>query len=158
MTARPWDADPPPGAGRCARRRSSRNLRIVEHANEWQLNFGGGPGAAGQARVAVEQRVGAQLAKTRLADLLLLVSEVVTNSVRHGAVDETGRVYLRLWLRGEYVGVEVRDTGRQGDPAQRQPDRRRGGGFGLFLVDQLAERWGAEHDPDLRFWFEMTSR
>lgn len=130
----------------------------MQRTSEWQLDFPGGPSAAARARVAVEERVGSTVPDTRLSDLLLLVSEVVTNSVRHGGVDETGRVHLRLWLRTGYVGVEVRDSGRQGEPTPRAPDRSHGGGFGLFLVDQLAERWGTTHDPGLRFWFEVASR
>ncbi len=137
--------------------RSQRpTMRRVGRGKDLLVEVAGGATAPALARVAVREQLVRELAEPALYRLLLLVSEVVTNSVRHGGVDETGCVRVRAQIGDERIRVEVSDTGRQGQPHQRAPDLDKGGGFGLLLVDQLSERWGAEHDPDLRVWFEMA--
>jgi len=72
-------------------------------------------------------------------DVVLIVSELVTNAVRH-AVD-TGAVGLELTSAPAWLRVEVRD----GDPHWRAMDRLADcdeSGFGFVLVDSLADRWG----------------
>ncbi len=69
----------------------------------------------------------------------LIVSELVTNAVRYGG----GPVGLRL-IRGDVLVCEV------SDPSSTQPRLRRArwtdeGGRGLFLVAQLATRWGSRY-------------
>jgi two-component sensor histidine kinase len=91
----------------------------------------------------------------RLDALHIVLNEVVTNSVRHGEVGDGGRIECCVRLDDERVRVDVFDTGRQGTPRLRTPDLRHGEGWGLFLVDSLASRWGATHDPGLRVWFEL---
>ena len=72
-------------------------------------------------------------------DAVLLVSELVTNAVRH-AVD-TGAIGLELTCAQTWLRVEVQD----GDPNWRQMDNLDDcdeSGFGFVLVDSLADRWG----------------
>jgi hypothetical protein len=74
----------------------------------------------------------------------------------HGGVDADGWIDLLLCHDGSCVRVEVRDAGVQGMPAARAPDLDEGGGFGLFLVESMASRWGANHGEDgLTVWFEL---
>lgn len=127
-----------------------------EGATEARASFtvGGGPQVAADARCAIEplrSRLGDQLA----GDLALLVSELVTNSYRHaGAPGEA--IGVELTVGAEVVRCEVIDPG-EGFRAAPVPLERRGdGGWGLFIVDELADRWGVRRGPPTRVWFEIS--
>jgi len=105
------------------------------------------PSAAALARRAVEAEA-ATLSTEQLDVARLLVSELVTNAVRHGAGDE---VTLALEVDDARARFEVHDAGGQ-RPARREA-RGSEGGYGLNLVATLAARWGA--DPDAGVWFEL---
>jgi hypothetical protein len=60
-----------------------------------------------------------------------------------------------LYATGSTVRVEVSDPGRGFEPDPPRADPERGQGFGLFLVDQLADRWGVMNRPSSRVWFEI---
>src|SRR5215471_19013882 len=83
------------------------------------------------------------LAAWRLAHVeeaaVLIVSELVTNAVRHAADIDVIALELqatRTWLR-----IEIQDTDRRW-PQPRIPDGFEESGFGLVLVDALASKWG----------------
>jgi anti-sigma regulatory factor (Ser/Thr protein kinase) len=94
-----------------------------------------------------------------LDSLELLVTELVTNSVRHAGLGQDGFVEIELHVGPVDVRVEVRDPGRGFDPdvVRRRPEVR-GDGWGLYLVDQIAERWGVHQDEFQRVWFELPLR
>lgn len=71
------------------------------------------------------------------SDLILAVSELVSNSVQHGA----GVVMLDVWLDDAVVNCEVRDDGRFADPmvGRRRPSVSSEGGRGLWIVNQLCD-------------------
>jgi anti-sigma regulatory factor (Ser/Thr protein kinase) len=127
------------------------------HNNRIEIEFGAGPEAAAAARNAL-LALGDQLDESLLGDVRLLVSELVTNSVRHSGVDHTHRIQLRAEHAGRKVRVEVSDAGEGFEPVPRDLDRTRPGGWGLYLVDQLADRWGVEHDGLTLVWFEIDRR
>ena len=92
----------------------------------------------------------------------LLVTELVTNSVRHAGAPRHDHIEVRVDLDDHRLRVDVRDEGtgvadalnppRQPSPSL-QPDE---GGFGLLFVDSLADRWGSERHPDgMTVWFEL---
>jgi anti-sigma regulatory factor (Ser/Thr protein kinase) len=87
--------------------------------------------------------------------LELLVSELVTNSVRHGGRLENSCVELRVTVADRCVRVEVCDHGPgfDGEPP-RPPEPHQTSGWGLYLVDRLSRDWGIERNPT-RVWFEM---
>jgi anti-sigma regulatory factor (Ser/Thr protein kinase) len=95
----------------------------------------------------------------RIENLELLVTELVTNAVRHAGLDDDGWVELELVVTDELVHVEVSDPGRGFDPTRSasRPGEARGSGWGLFLVDQLATRWGVHHDDCTRVWFDIVT-
>ncbi|QOV34849.1 SpoIIE family protein phosphatase [Streptomyces ferrugineus] len=99
------------------------------------------PAVVSRARVAVT----GQLAAWDLDDLAfateLIVSELVTNAIRHA----TGPVQLRL-LRDRALICEVSD-GAGTSPRLRRARSTDEGGRGLFLVAQLTERWGTRYTP-----------
>ena len=86
-----------------------------------------------------------------LSDTVLLVSELVSNSVKYGE----GDIRLRVRTRGpRQILVEVVDDGGGFSPAVRRPSRFHAGGFGLHLVDELASSWGV-HAGTAHVWFEI---
>lgn len=105
--------------------------------------------AVALARRAVEAGAG-RLSAEQVDVARLLVSELVTNAVRHGAGEQ---VELVLRVGDGHARFEVHDAGAQ-QPTLRAPAGP-DGGYGLNLVASLATRWGA--DPDAGVWFELES-
>ncbi len=89
---------------------------------------------------------------TELIDTVeLLVSELVTNALRHGA----GDIGLRLIRAGSLL-CEVRDDGHE-LPALRHAEVTDESGRGLQLVTALADRWGTQRTPTGKVvWFEQS--
>jgi len=86
----------------------------------------------------------------------LLVSELVTNAVRHAEGINVVTVNLhagRTWLR-----IEVQDADRHW-PQPRIPGRHDESGFGFVLVDALASNWGVrETEAGKAVWAELDTR
>lgn len=116
------------------------------------------PTAAREARHAVARR--GLVASTQEPTLLLLVSELVSNCVRHAGLAEDEGIRLRARCDDDCAYVEVCDAGLSGGlPAKRapHPDALEPGGLGLVLVDEMADRWGVlRHDDETCVWFELA--
>ena len=124
------------------------------------LELEGGTKAIALARHGVVDALGAVLAEEERTDLELLVSELVTNAVRHGGMaspDDVITVHAEV-LR-DRLRLEVRDAGpgfERATPRPRDLDRG-GGGLGLVLLDRLAERWGVDGaDGEVCVWAEFA--
>jgi len=112
--------------------------------------------APAEARRAVEA-LASDVDPGLLGDMQLLVSEVVTNSVRHSGSDEPIR--LRVWTRPSGVKVEVADGGFGfGFDVDEFIPGDAEGGRGLVILDALADRWGVNPDTCGRVWFELAPR
>lgn len=90
-----------------------------------------------------------------LDDAQLLVSELVTNSIRHAGLGPQDGVRIQAEWTGTRLRVDVWD--RAGTPAPQlggaiRPDPGTESGWGLYLVDSLASRWGWAPG---RYWFEL---
>jgi anti-sigma regulatory factor (Ser/Thr protein kinase) len=84
---------------------------------------------------------------------VLLVSELVTNAVRHAR--GTGAVTLELRSAGAWLRMEVQDADPQW-PQPRTPADCDESGFGFVLVDSLAGRWGVRETPQGKaVWAEL---
>src|SRR5213593_304372 len=114
-----------------------------------------GPAAAAEARAAIEALVG-QADPELLDDVRLLVSEVVTNAVRHSDSPRGATIGLTVEILGDAVRAEVTDAGRGFEPAPRARPRTDVGGWGLHLVDRLADRWGVDRGRRALVWFELA--
>jgi anti-sigma regulatory factor (Ser/Thr protein kinase) len=120
------------------------------------IELRGDIGAASAAR-SVVSRFAPLIPPELVEDVTLLVSELVTNAVRHGRADEGRPVHLGLELRGDTVRVEVGDPGPGFLPGKPAPRADRTGGWGLVLLDRLAHRWGVEVENGTTVWFELGS-
>jgi anti-sigma regulatory factor (Ser/Thr protein kinase) len=110
------------------------------------------PDSVALARARLLEALGPDLAAEQRQTLKLLVSEVVTNAIRHGGSREPVELSVR-W--DDEVRVEVIDHGDGFLPHPRAGDLEDPGGFGLFLVGRLADRWGVETDDSTRVWFVL---
>jgi anti-sigma regulatory factor (Ser/Thr protein kinase) len=115
------------------------------------------PEAVAMARETVTQFVAEQQAETRrVEDLRLLTSEVVTNALRHSGVGADGSLLIAIDVERHRVRVGVTDDGPGFDPdSLRSPTPDQVGGWGLFLVEQLADSWGVIRDGSTSVWFEL---
>ena len=111
--------------------------------------------APGIARRAVEE-LAADVDAGVLRDAQLLVSEIVTNSVKHSGSDHPIR--LRAWARPSGLKVEIADGGFGFEAEQRKDAGDDGGGRGLLILEALADRWGVSSDARARVWFELSPR
>jgi anti-sigma regulatory factor (Ser/Thr protein kinase) len=117
-----------------------------------ELSLPSEPRSVGEARTKVLEALNGDIDAARRETLRLLVSEVVTNAVRHGP----GCAPVELnasW--NSSVRVEVVDHGAGFTPAPRSRPLDEPGGYGLFLVSELADRWGVETNDATTVWFEL---
>jgi len=89
-------------------------------------------------------------------DVRLLVSELVTNSVRHAGLAENEPIQVVIDLREDLVRVEVCDAGPGFDP-RRPQGRDNASGWGLRFLAHLASRWGVTDKRGTCVWFEISS-
>ncbi len=120
------------------------------------VTLAGGHDAPRRARTALEGLEGALDGHDQ--SVRLLVSELVTNAVKHGGSGRDRNVRIKLDCSVAGVRGEVFDQGPGFEPrAGRRIDPLRDG-FGLALVDQLADRWGVHVERGARVWFEIDRR
>jgi len=112
------------------------------------------PEAAAEARHALDD-VSAAIPDTRLRDVRLLVSELVTNAVRHADLADSDVILLVIDVGEGALRVEVHDPGGGFVPTAPAPDPARPSGWGLYLVAELADRWGVDSDESTLVWFEL---
>jgi signal transduction histidine kinase len=116
------------------------------------LRIPGGPEAAARARRELS-RLRADLDPPLAENLRLLVTELVSNAVRHAAAET---VSLKVLVGRTTVLTEVKDSGPGFDPARAGVPRANQTGWGLFLVQRLADSWGVAHDTAAtKVWFEL---
>jgi anti-sigma regulatory factor (Ser/Thr protein kinase) len=120
---------------------------------ELEITLDSQPESVAQARRVTTQVIDG-IDEQTLEDVRLIVSELVTNAVKHGP---DGRVKLRLRREGRTVHGEVEDEGTSTFGLRRKARLGPDGGLGLRLVDSLSDRWGVEAGA-ARVWFELRDR
>jgi anti-sigma regulatory factor (Ser/Thr protein kinase) len=92
-----------------------------------------------------------------MGDVALIASELVTNAVLYSGCTEEDEIELQLERTNQHLRLSVIDPGRSGNAARLAVGEQRDfGGMGLFVVDQLATRWGADRSDRYRVWAELS--
>ena len=112
------------------------------------------PSAVAEARRWVASVAEDHLEAGQAENLRLVISEVVTNALRHGSDSEL--IDLAVTPKPEFLCVQVTDDGPGLAPRPRALETDDEGGFGLFFVEQLTRRWGVTRENKrTRVWFEL---
>jgi anti-sigma regulatory factor (Ser/Thr protein kinase) len=125
--------------------------------DEMSFELAGGPYAVTASRLAIAG-LDDKLDPNVLFDMRLLVSELVTNCVKHARVGPDESIDLSIAIDHEKVRVSVRDNGPGFEPPDSAPTEEAaeaGSGWGLFLVEQLSQSWGVEREQGAIVWFEL---
>jgi anti-sigma regulatory factor (Ser/Thr protein kinase) len=118
---------------------------------ELSLSIPPAPSASGAARAAIRERFTGVLGRAIIADLELVISELVTNSFEHGR----GAIRVDISHTDGEVNGAVSDQGNGFDYELRDvagPGLR---GRGLAITDALVARWGIR-GGSTQVWFAMT--
>jgi anti-sigma regulatory factor (Ser/Thr protein kinase) len=110
------------------------------------------PGIARAAMSELSHDVG--LSGSTFQTLVLLVSEVVSNAVLHSKGPANAVIKLTAKVTRDAVHVSVTDGGGGFVPKQRDPASINDG-YGLYLVDKAARRWGVDSSGPTSVWFEL---
>jgi anti-sigma regulatory factor (Ser/Thr protein kinase) len=112
------------------------------------------PDAPAEARRIVQNECGGRVGRGTLEKLQLLVSELVTNGVVHGRTARDRSIMLELLINSS-LRCSVVDFG---PGFARRAARNADGGWGLRLVERLADRWGVNRSGQgTRVWFETAA-
>jgi len=118
---------------------------------ELSLSLSPEPRASRLARSGVRDRFAGALGRNTMADLELVVSELVTNAFDHGR----GTIHLELAHDGDELHGSVTDDGHGFAYETRTVGDNELRGRGLSIVDALVTRWGI-NEGSTRVWFHMT--
>jgi anti-sigma regulatory factor (Ser/Thr protein kinase) len=108
-----------------------------------------------RARVLAREILGGHLDGRARNDLLVLVTELVTNAVRHAGLAPGDPIVLHLAAADGVVRAEVCEPGPGFEPVEREPGP--DGGFGLVLLRTLSSRWGISGGEGTCVWFEIDA-
>lgn len=124
-----------------------------------QIDLPHSPLAPSLARQALDTLSGPIDAEC-MDDLRLLVSEVVTNSVRHAPPGAKGLIQLTIMTTQESVRAEIRDSGPGFTfvPRSRRFNIDQVSGWGLDIVRRVAESWGISNEGGVCVWFEIRNQ
>jgi anti-sigma regulatory factor (Ser/Thr protein kinase) len=126
-------------------------------AADW---FAGEAASVGQCREFIRGVLGE--CWPRLDDVLVMVSEIASNAVRHTASGDDGWFDVTVSVTGYTARVAVADRGSPSEPRIQEAGSdpcALTGGRGLRIVDALADRWGHGGDGSGRVvWFEATGK
>jgi serine/threonine-protein kinase RsbW len=124
----------------------------------FQITVPAGPAAPATARRALTHWLSVHTTNGLLSDAPLVVSELVTNSMLHAGLQGDAAVRVSAALADGVLRIEVEDRGTSGAVLRRTPNRDRGGGFGLNIIDALALRWGVKRVGGTLVWVELAAR
>jgi anti-sigma regulatory factor (Ser/Thr protein kinase) len=112
--------------------------------------------AVTEARQGVTRLLQASFTTSMIEDAAVITSELVTNSLRHVDHGADDTIDVEADLTDQGLHLQVQDCG-PGYEWSGQLDPLGAGGWGLVIVDQLADRWGTFRDP-CRTWFEIDAQ
>ena len=118
-----------------------------------RISLASRPTSAREARDRLTAFLGSWGNEAARENATLLLSEVVTNAVRHA---RGGTILITLALSRGQIVAQVHDESAS-LPVRRSAGE--GGGWGLELIDQLSNRWGVDQHPGggKTVWFEVDN-
>ena len=126
----------------------------VQAPGKQELELVAEPDAVGRARRWLSTVAIGHVEPSRVPDLAIVVTEIVTNAVRHGA--HRGELRLAATPKSSFLCVQVTDDGPGFVPRPGAMASDEHGGYGLFLVERLTRRWGMTRENQrTRVWFEF---
>lgn len=128
---------------------------VIGPREQLSVGLSGGRRAPACARATL-QALDARLGEHRHV-VRLLVSELVTNAVRHGRAGEGEVIEFKVLIASDRIRVDVIDRGAGFRPPET-PQPRADGGYGLLLTTRLSSRWGVDEGHPTRVWFEIDRR
>lgn len=133
----------------------AKHARTAGRRSSFTFSLEPGAHAPTEARQELQARLPGILAPSLIDDVLLLTTELVTNSVRHSPAATHGTVDVAVVLAQERIRVEVSDPGSGFEHVPQHPGTLSEGGRGLFLVEALSDRWGMVGGERTTVWFEL---
>jgi anti-sigma regulatory factor (Ser/Thr protein kinase) len=102
-------------------------------------------------------REAAARVREELVDAIeLVVSELVTNAMKHAGLQPDDRIQLVAERSHDQIRIEVWDAGAGFEPPEPDPSLlMKPSGWGLYLVDRLSDRWGTSREAGTRVWSEF---
>lgn len=96
--------------------------------------------------------------ETAIDDAVLVVSELLSNALRHAHPLPSGQIRVSWHWTEEHVEVAVSDGGAATEPRAGRPTLSSLGGRGLGIVEYLASTWGVRHEGDITtVWAVVTA-
>jgi anti-sigma regulatory factor (Ser/Thr protein kinase) len=130
-------------------------LASYEDPGSFRLSLAASPGAPREARRALAG-MSNPLDRDLAERVDLVVSELVTNSLKYADVGRSDRIELSVSLRPALLRIEVTDPGKGFElVALRRGREDEAGGWGLWVVDQMADRWGVDFSHSTHVWCEF---
>ena len=109
------------------------------------------PEGPAKARRIIADELATRVPAPVLDDVKLMVSELVTNGIVHGSTEPDEPVMLDVLVNGD-IRCRVLD---HGEGFATRAHETQSGGWGLQVVEQLADRWGMQCSPrQTEVWFE----
>jgi anti-sigma regulatory factor (Ser/Thr protein kinase) len=131
---------------------------VQEPPRTFCRSFAANLDAPGAARRAL-QRLNGHVDDDLVERGRLVVTELMTNSVRHARLTPVQQIDLRVSARRDLLRLEVIDDGDGFDlAATRCHPNQSPGGWGLGIVAQLTDRWGVDLSHSTRVWCEFITR
>ncbi len=99
-----------------------------------------------------------RLADGMRPDFELLLTEIVSNVVRHSGLGPSDDMKIRVQLEPGRCRADVTDpvaTSPVPKAPPHPPQDEASSGYGLYLVDRIASRWGAHVNDGTTVWFEL---
>jgi anti-sigma regulatory factor (Ser/Thr protein kinase) len=123
------------------------------HDRQVELELAAEPSSPQIARDALAQLVA--LPPDLLDRAQLITSELVTNGVRHGNDEAGGCIRFSAELHPTFLRIEVTNPATASRPTLQPRGELRSSGYGLIIVDALADRWGSDVHGAVRVWCEL---